>query len=179
MPFILFGFVALGLGAIIRWFLTRKWTWLVCDVNAIAFPKCCPHCLSPDCDSLVDLKSSSRVTANWVIARRLEWWNLRVPHCTDCDARMTNRNIGGLLLGTACFAAAAIFFEPKSLGAIAICALYGYPAWVLAAVSAQALEVGYADERSINIGIKRSTYSSVFLALNKSSRHGRMFSLHL
>ena len=105
----------LGLGSFLKWLIIRKWAQLSLNPQFAVFPKICPVCLSSNADSTVDGKSASRQTANYIVARKLEWWKAGVPHCSRCTLKL-GRNQGiGFILGAVCVVGALLLMPPPEI----------------------------------------------------------------
>lgn len=173
MPFgvIIAALLALGIGELLKRWLISKWTWVDVQAKAIRFPMLCPVCLSPDVDSPVVEQSSKRQTAYYVIARKLEWWRVSVPHCSLCARKIARGNITGVVLGGICAVAAFVAFPPSEASLVTLCyALFGYPAYAVATVIQKGIILGRGGPTEVRAYIRRRSYFAGFAALNPSAR---------
>lgn len=156
----------LALGAALRWYLTRGWARYHANPKAILFPKICPVCLGPG-DVIVEEDSAHRVTANYIIWRKLEWWNAKIPHCSKCGRKQTRDVIIGIVLGAICAITIFIFTTaPEEPGEIIFYALFAYPFYVLGDHLHKGVSLGRANSKVLSMRIKRQEYFDKFIALN-------------
>jgi hypothetical protein len=89
-------FAALGMYALatfVKWYLTRNWRQFYISPKDLVLPRLCPVCLSTNVTEKVEEKSSERQTANYIVARELRWWNVQVPHCAVCKAKLERQTL--------------------------------------------------------------------------------------
>jgi hypothetical protein len=85
----------LAVAVILKWSITRTWARFYGDAKTMVFPNLCPVCLSA-ADVVVEEESARRVTANYVVAQRLEWWRAKIPHCSKCQQKQDRNMFIGL-----------------------------------------------------------------------------------
>jgi hypothetical protein len=159
---------ALGLGAAIKWLLLRRWCRYYGNPKNLVFPKVCPVCMKP-ADMLVEEDSKKRTTANYVVVRQIEWWTAKIPHCAKCQRTQVRDLIIGLVLGGSCAIAIFLFTPaPAEPAEIIFYACFAYPFYVVADNLRKGVSFGWANDRALNMRIRRPDYYDRFLALNQS-----------
>src|SRR2546425_9989029 len=81
----------------------------------------CPMCLSTNVTEKIYEKSSERQTADYVIARRIEWWNIQVPHCSACKKKLDTDHAIGFITGAASIGAAGLLLPPTEFSLLLLC----------------------------------------------------------
>lgn len=161
---------AVGLGEFLKRWIIRKWAHFHLHPKAVAFPPICPVCLSPDVDDVVEEESSKRQTANYVIAQKLEWWTLGVPHCKECTAALLRNKMIGLAVGVACTLGAFLAFLPTEVSISTLCyILFGYPAYAASTTVHKGVVFGRATSDVLYVHVRRPQYASLLISLNRIS----------
>ena len=157
---ILFSALAMvGLGEFLKWLITRKWARLSVHPKTAIFPRLCPVCLSSNADSTIDEESAKRQTANYVVARKVEWWRATVPHCSKCSRKLSRNRAIGFVLGAACAVTAFWLTKPPEVSVLLfIYILFGYPAYVLATTIQKGVVFGSASPTAMWVHIKHAEY---------------------
>lgn len=163
-----------GIGECLKWFLTRKWARLSVNPKTVVFPQLCPVCLSANAASTLDEESAKRQTANYVVARKMEWWRAAVPHCSKCSLKLSRNKAIGVVLGAACTVTAVWLTEPSEVSFLLIIyILFGYPAYIVATTIQKGIVFGSAGPTAMWVYIRHAEYftrltaTPVSLANNK------------
>jgi hypothetical protein len=158
----------LAVAGIVKWYLVRKWARYYANPKYLVFPKMCPVCLSY-ADTTVEEESAKRQTANYIVARRLEWWRAKIPHCARCQRKQDRNLIIGLVVGAACSITVFIFKPPPEPDyGIVLYILFGYPTYVFATTLQKGVVFGWATSTGLSMRIRRSEYFDKLLAVNAS-----------
>jgi hypothetical protein len=156
----------LPLGATLRWYLTRDWARCYANPKAIVFPRVCPVCLGPG-DVIVEEDSAQRVTANYVVWRKLEWWSAKIPHCSKCERKQARDVTIGVVLGAICGITIFIFTPaPEDPREIIFYAFFAYPFYILADHLHKGVALGRASSKVLYMRIRHPEYFDRFIALN-------------
>jgi hypothetical protein len=159
------------LSAAIAFFLKRLvihgWPRLRLPVASLKFPHLCPVCLSTAADTAVEEKSSDRVTANYVVARKHEWLRAPVPHCSRCADKIFRNQVIGIVVGAACSGIALVLALPPRVSLLTLCyLLFGLPAYRLAITVQKGVVLGEADATTVRVHVRRPEYRDALAALN-------------
>jgi hypothetical protein len=152
------GAAALALGAILKWYLMHGWARYYANPKSVAFPKVCPVCLGPG-DVIVVEDSAQRVTANYVVWRKLEWWSAKIPHCSKCERKQARDVTIGIVLGALCGITIFIFTPaPDNPTGIVFYAFFAYPFYILADHLHKGVALGRAGSEVLSMRIRRPEY---------------------
>jgi hypothetical protein len=163
-----------GLGhVLVGRLIVAKWRPLRLNPKGVVFPKLCPACLSRETDDAVEEKSGSRQTANYIIARRLEYWRVSVPHCSNCVSAIFWNQAIGLVAGGACIVIALVIAPPEDASISTLgYFLCGYPAWAFMNVRRKGIILGRATSTGITARIRRPEYFNALVAANSGPEQG-------
>jgi hypothetical protein len=162
---------AVGLGEFLKRWIIRKWAHFRLQPKAVVFPPICPVCLSPDVDDVVEEESSKRQTANYIVAQKLEWWKLGIPHCKKCTSILLRNKLVGVVIGGVCALGAFVAIPPAEVSTSALCYfLFGYPAYAISTTVQKGIVFGRASSDTIHVHVRRSQYSWLFVSLNHLSK---------
>jgi hypothetical protein len=159
-----------GLGYVLKWLITRKWTQLYLIPKKAVFPEICPLCLSSCAERAVVEKSADRPTNNYVVAQRREWLEMAIPHCSKCAKKLFRSRIIGLGLGGVCIVGAFLLLEKPS-GASPSLFMYiafGYPAYAVATTLQKGVVFGRASSLVMRVYIRDPEYAKRLVALNNT-----------
>jgi hypothetical protein len=161
-------FAALGMYALatfVKWYLTRNWRQFYISPKDLVLPRLCPVCLSTNVTEKVEEKSSERQTANYIVARELRWWNVQVPHCAVCKAKLEKADLVGFALGAVCVVAAFFVFPPNEPSYILFCyILFGYPAYLVLTTLKKGIVFGFPNSNQISARVRRPEYFHAMVA---------------
>jgi hypothetical protein len=163
-------FLGLGMlvvGALLKARLTKKWAVYFIYPQVAVFPKLCPMCLSHDPEVVVEEESDKRRTKNYVVAQRLEWWKVKIPHCRKRNAKLERNKVIGLAVGAACAIAALIATPPQepSLATFGYI-LFGYPAWVIATTVQKGIVCGQSKAALMMVRVRQPEYFNQLEMMN-------------
>jgi hypothetical protein len=159
-------FVLLVIGMLLKARITRKWPVYFVSAQTAVFPKISPICLSI-ADEAVEEESDKTQTKNWVIARRMEWWTLKVPHCKKCKAKLERNEVIGLVLAAVCSVTALLVAPPSevSLG-IVLYLGFGYPVWAGARIFQRGIVFFRSQGSLIMVRVRHREYFDHLEAMN-------------
>ena len=166
---VIFALAACILGRILSWYLTRDWEKYCAKVKTLVFPRVCPICLSA-ADEAMEEESATRQTANYVIARKLEWWRASVPHCSKCKGRQQRNELIGVVAGGVCVLAAVVLAPPTEPSLLVfVYILFGYPAYIVASTLQKGAVFGSADAENMMIRVRSKEYFAKLIRANATS----------
>src|SRR6266852_417538 len=158
-----------GVAAAVKWYMTRRWRLFCISPNELVLPKMCPMCLSTNVTEKIYEKSSERQTADYVIARRIEWWNIQVPHCSACKRKLDTDHAIGFITGAASIGAAGLLLPPTEFSLLLLCyILFGVPAYVAATTWRKGIVFGPSSSHQISARIRHPEYFQSLVAATHS-----------
>jgi hypothetical protein len=168
---IFFAFVALGAGKLIVMRMTKTWTRVWVDPRRLSLPKVCPVCLSPDADSLTYEESPKRQTANYIVARKLEWWSSEIGYCKSCIKKVTRMEHVGTVCGVVFALVIFIIAPPEEASFGIICYfLFAYPVWEVISTIPKGIIYSSSGATSLLVKVRSSAYSNALKVMNPGSR---------
>jgi hypothetical protein len=100
-----------------------------------------------------------------VVARRVEWWNVKVPHCAACAKRLDNGELLGYAGGALCVVLSLALFPPEVISYSLFCyILFGYPANKAITTTRKGIVFGWADNKLISARIRHPEYFHALLS---------------
>jgi hypothetical protein len=159
---IILAFVAVAIGAILKWYLTRKWQILTVTPSSIFFPKLCPVCLSQTPTETVEEKSPSRRAAYYIFVTRRERWSAAVPYCSECNLKLNWGKVIGIVFSALCAAGAFILMPPNVPdSSVLVYLLFGYPVYVIATIRRKGVILKSGSATGLTMAIQRPEYFEV------------------
>lgn len=147
-------------GFVLRWYVTRSWERLYVDPATLVLPMICPVCLLGNPTALVKEESRSRQTGYYVIAAKIEWTSVKVPHCERCRNRIERSYLLALILSALTIMGAWLLFWPSKLELrfFLVSILFGFPAFLAFPATGKGIMFGKAYPGSMLVLIRHKEY---------------------
>jgi hypothetical protein len=162
---------ALAFGALLNWYMRRRWARHYVNPKNLSFPKVCPVCLKP-ANVLIEHDSKQRVTADAVIFREVEWLTTKIPHCSQCQRKQVRDLIIGLSLAAGCVLSLFIFAPtPDDPRDVILYFFFAYPFYVVANNLQEGIALGKWGGRGtvLPMRIRHPEYLAKMIALNSAA----------